>query len=102
MDSLYQARVKKNETDLLIDQLKETLHYLTVHNKVTSLLNFLPFLECTSTILQAATAMHASNACGKRCLYMSVQNSIAACGHICLPKHTLFLKRLLCMLQCIL
>lgn len=34
MDSLYQARVKKNETDLLIDQLKETLHYLTVQNKV--------------------------------------------------------------------
>lgn len=34
MDSLYQARVKKNETDLLIDQLKEALHYLTVQNKV--------------------------------------------------------------------
>ena len=34
MDSLYQARVKKGETDLLIDQLKETLHYLTVQNKV--------------------------------------------------------------------
>ena len=34
MDSLYQARVKKSETDLLIDQLKETFHYLTVQNKV--------------------------------------------------------------------
>ena len=34
MDSLYQASVKKSETDLLIDQLKETLHYLTVQNKV--------------------------------------------------------------------
>ncbi|DBA86689.1 TPA: Dynein alpha chain, flagellar outer arm [Trebouxia sp. C0004] len=34
MDSLYQARVKKSETDLLIDQLKETLHYLTVQNKI--------------------------------------------------------------------
>ena len=36
MDSLYQARVKKSETDLLIDQLKETLHYLTVQNKVAA------------------------------------------------------------------
>ncbi len=34
MDSLYQA--KKSETDLLIDQLKETLHYLTVQNKVAA------------------------------------------------------------------
>lgn len=34
MDSLYQARVRKSETDLLIDQLKETFHYLTVQNKV--------------------------------------------------------------------
>ena len=34
MDSLYQARVKKGETDFLIDQLKETFHYLTVQNKV--------------------------------------------------------------------
>lgn len=34
MDSLYQARVRKVETDLLIDQLKETFHYLTVQNKV--------------------------------------------------------------------
>lgn len=35
MDALYQARVKKSETDLLIDQLKETLHYLSVQNKVS-------------------------------------------------------------------
>ena len=41
MDSLYQARVKKSETDLLIDQLKETLHYLTVQNKVFAVMSLL-------------------------------------------------------------
>lgn len=40
MDALYQARVRKAETDLLIDQLKETLHYLTVQNKVSSIRYF--------------------------------------------------------------
>lgn len=52
MDSLYQARVKKNETDLLIDQLKETLHYLTVQNKVGTLHNRSKGPACSCIMLQ--------------------------------------------------
>eukprot|EP00891_Asterochloris_glomerata_P001316 jgi/Astpho2/1316/Aster-06188 len=33
MDSLYQTRVKKGETDLLIEQLREVLHFLTNSHK---------------------------------------------------------------------
>ncbi|KAK9817742.1 hypothetical protein WJX72_001478 [[Myrmecia] bisecta] len=34
MDSLYQSRVKKNETDLLIDQLRETFSFLNATYKI--------------------------------------------------------------------
>ncbi len=36
MDSLYQTRVKKGETDLLIEQLREVLHFLTNSHKVSN------------------------------------------------------------------
>lgn len=55
MDSLYQARVKKNETDLLIDQLKETLHYLTVQNKVGDLRICNKGSSCSCIMLQCCT-----------------------------------------------
>lgn len=60
MDALYQARVKRSETDLLIDQLKETLHYLTVQNKVGQLQSAashaytaLLLIRCSASLLLA-------------------------------------------------
>ena len=36
MDSLYQTRVKKGETDLIIEQLREVLHFLNNFYKVSN------------------------------------------------------------------
>ena len=52
MDALYQARLRKAETDLLIDQLKETLHYLSVQNKVSNRC----YISCVGTLAACTLA----------------------------------------------
>ena len=48
MDSLYQTGVKKAETDLLIDQLREVFSRLTTQYKVS------PYLACIMSFMLEA------------------------------------------------